>query len=812
MSRFVTPGRCADCGEPTGTQARCPACGLFQVGRVADDLRATLRRADEILDVLRRVSASATAPAPAPAAPVAPAPHRGLPAVSVPLVLLGLGTVCVLVAAVVFVAVTWTDLSLAWRTTILLALTGVAAGAAVWAVRRGLRGAAEALTLVVGGLLMIDLVAGNSAGLAVLSDLQGTAFWWVVTLAMLASALAWALWARRTPTRTLLGQQCVAALALGGVVWLAAIGWDYAWEWLGAVVTIAAAGAAFVLWRLRVHVVASAAGVLGAFAWLALVQLGLDRAVGAGGPRELFAGLDAAPLLVASALVAVPACVPGLHSVLRAVAAVPAVAGPVVVALLPARELAVTPALLVVAGAAAALTLAAPAVREPWRPALQVVGAATAVLPAYAVLAGVAVAGARVTVAVADYWSRGLTDPLGPVPAGVPVQAWAFAPLGGLAALAGATVLARRPGVRVAACTGLGVVVGALAGALLTGWSLLVLGLLVAAAGGACVLVAARTGRRGWLPATGVPVAVGVGVALPSAAASAAFLVAHAGVLLVAAALVRAPGLRAAATGLAVALLGGAVEAVGDLASMAPAVRGLALLVFVCVVGGVAQGVARRADGRAWRQGLEVAAVPLALVALAQTAGDSLALTVALTLTGVCAIGVSFASADRRRVAWLGSALLVAASWVRLVALDVDVIEAYTLPGSLALLVAGLVWMRRTPAATSWQALGAPLALGLGPSLAVALQQPTSLRALLVGITGLVLVAAGARLGWGAPLVVGGLAVAALAVVNVAPYAAALPRWVLFGAAGVALLGLGVTWERRRQDLATVHRYAARLR
>jgi hypothetical protein len=209
---------------------------------------------------------------------------------------------------------------------------------------------------------------------------------------------------------------------------------------------------------------------------------------------------------------------------------------------------------------------------------------------------------------------------------------------------------------------------------------------------------------------------------------------------------------------------------------------------------------------------LELTAGLMGLASVVDQQADALALTVGLTFLGVGAVAVSFLSADRRRVAWLGSGLLVLASWVRLSSLDVDVVEAYTLPGSLALLVAGLVWMRRNPGASSWRGLATGLTLGLGPSLVVALQEPTSVRALLVGLAGVALVFVGVRLRWGAPLVVGGVAVGLLALVNIAPFAAAVPRWVLFGTAGVALLVLGVTWERRRQDLQLMHRYAARLR
>ncbi|MGH3317412.1 MAG: SCO7613 C-terminal domain-containing membrane protein, partial [Nocardioidaceae bacterium] len=225
-----------------------------------------------------------------------------------------------------------------------------------------------------------------------------------------------------------------------------------------------------------------------------------------------------------------------------------------------------------------------------------------------------------------------------------------------------------------------------------------------------------------------------------------------------------------------------------------------------------AQGLHRMTGESRVRLLLEATAVVVATVALAPQQTDLLALTIGLTLYGVAGVLVSLVSEDRRRVAWAGSVLLVLASWVRLFALEVDVVEAYTLPGAVALLVVGLLWMRRTPSATSWQALGAALGLGIGPSLLVALQEPTSWRAFAVGVVGLLLVGVGVRLTWGAPLLVGGVTVALLALVNVAPYAAGLPRWVLFGGAGVALLLLGVTWDRRRHDLVVAQRYATRLR
>jgi hypothetical protein len=87
------------------------------------------------------------------------------------------------------------------------------------------------------------------------------------------------------------------------------------------------------------------------------------------------------------------------------------------------------------------------------------------------------------------------------------------------------------------------------------------------------------------------------------------------------------------------------------------------------------------------------------------------------------------------------------------------------------------------------------------PSLLWVLRDPVSLRSLLLGLCCLGAVLVGLRLRWTAPVLfgagTGGLLVLRLA----GPFvAAAVPRWVLIGAAGVLLIGVGVTWERRLRE------------
>jgi hypothetical protein len=104
------------------------------------------------------------------------------------------------------------------------------------------------------------------------------------------------------------------------------------------------------------------------------------------------------------------------------------------------------------------------------------------------------------------------------------------------------------------------------------------------------------------------------------------------------------------------------------------------------------------------------------------------------------------------------------------------------------------------------------LALALLPSLVLALDAPTSLRALLLGLGALAVMLAGAVLRWAVPLFAGGAVVAVLVLVNLGSQALALPRWTIFAAGGALLLFLGLTWERRLAELRRIGAMVAQLR
>jgi hypothetical protein len=157
---------------------------------------------------------------------------------------------------------------------------------------------------------------------------------------------------------------------------------------------------------------------------------------------------------------------------------------------------------------------------------------------------------------------------------------------------------------------------------------------------------------------------------------------------------------------------------------------------------------------------------------------------------------------DRRWLAPAGGLLLAASSWVRLVEAGVSDPEPYVLPLAVVALVLGHLRRRAVPGTGSFAAYGAGLSALLLPSLLAALAGGPLWRPLVLAGVALVVVLLGVRGRLQAPLLIGGVVLAVDALRLLGPHAAALPRWVVLGAAGALLLGVGATYEQRLQDLA----------
>jgi hypothetical protein len=176
------------------------------------------------------------------------------------------------------------------------------------------------------------------------------------------------------------------------------------------------------------------------------------------------------------------------------------------------------------------------------------------------------------------------------------------------------------------------------------------------------------------------------------------------------------------------------------------------------------------------------------------------------TVAGAGVVVLGLISTRRRWYRWAGSVLLGVAYILRLVASDVDVVEAYTLPFAALLLAAGLWAMSKSDGPGSVQALLPGVVLAMLPSLPQALDEPAGLRALLLGIGSAVALGVGVGKRWKVPFIAGALVLVALALANLGPIALAVPRWTLLAFAGVVLGGAGITWEDRVKDgRAAVH-------
>ncbi|MFD3540763.1 SCO7613 C-terminal domain-containing membrane protein [Streptomyces sp. NPDC058662] len=733
-------------------------------------------------------------PAP-PAGPVREASARGAQNV-----LLTLGAVLLAVAALAFTLVSWGSLGIAGRSVALAAVTAAALGAPAALLRRGLRSTAESVAAVGLLLTVLDAYALHAVGLP---GTDGTAY---TAGAALVLAAVWAgygrgLGALRLPLpAALLAAQFplpLAALAAGaGPV---AVGWA-----LLATAALDAAAAS----RVRAAAVPAvvAAAVLGA----GVLLVGAAQSWSAGSVGQ---ALAPAVLLLAGAALGVAAA----WREPRASAAAVAAGTAWVVALGGVARPALDPGWAVVAHLLAALPLLA-AVRVPALPAqvrrgLALAGAAVAGLAALAACSAVAPSLlARVGV-LDEVWAattpaRGAYWPGAAVPLTLLIAA-------GASWWLGRALTRPEPGAVAVALAWSGLFTAPV----LLGFPVAVVFAAQLAVTGAAGLLAVRSTGRGVRATAAVCALAGaanvsLGALDGRTATFAVWGLLGAGCAAVAA-YGRAPGpLRSGAAACAVAYATGLLVAVGAVADLAVAWWALPVLAVPAVV--VALGPALGPV----RLSAESAAAGAGALAVALSAGRAGTLALVLALAGVVCAGAAV-RVERRRAGWAAGALFVAATWVRLAEAGVTTPEAYTLPVTVPALVVGLLRRRGDSNASSWTAYGPGLAATLLPSLlAVWGTEPAGAahwsRPLLLGLCALAVTLVGAHRRLQAPLLLGGAVLAAVALHELAPYVAqlagALPRWVPPALAGVLLLAVGATYEKRLRDARRLRDAIGRLR
>lgn len=830
MSRLVDATICPDCRAPLDTDSRCTACGLHLSGPLAGQLWSTMVAADQLVERLRSATRIPTGAGVGsrslPAAPTSstggpfltpqdPTPSR-LSGKSVPFVLLTLGGLCLLVAAVVFAAVAWEMVGLTGRTVILLGLTAALAVAAVALTRRALRVAAETLWVIVAGLVAIDLGAAHGADLFGLGDLEWRGIIAVVGLSLAGLGVGVGLWSRSGSLRQVYGVQAVGAI--GFFLVTSTSGWDATRPALGALTALVLLLVVAALLLERLPLLGRTATLLAALSWAILLLNGVDRASGAT-QRDWFVQLGGWPMLACAGVAAALAVGAGSVARVPEAARVGLAAASLGALGLYAQVPGGTPQHNLLVGSAVVLALAAIAAAAPltWARAA----------------AGWSLVGGLVLLAMllAQPWTslagtNGTAEPDATVQhvlGGFRPEAWVWLLVAAAVAAAAFALTrlageARRPGIRsLALRTTPGVVLLAIATAVLELepplWAAGAVFLTVTLAG--LLQLVARRDDAADLVAGTTLIAIG---------AVQAFRVGLASDLLV--------------TLLATTVLGLCLAAV--LASRSSSWRDLAEPSYaaVCVLLGAAVLLLwlERAEATettfGWSLALyagtllvaarwvsrvpvtgvsvEACAVVLGALSVAMAGSDrNHALTLTLIGTAACVSGVL--RLDRHWLRWAGAVLLGIATLIR-VDVGVDAPELYTLPAAILLLGAGVWRMVDDQEVDSHFALLPGVVLALLPSLLIALDEPVSPRGALIATAGVLVLAAGIGLRWSTPFLAGAATVAVLALRHLGPVAEAVPRWISLGGIGLVMLLVGITWEARMKNLESAGRYLRALR
>ena len=839
MRRYADPEHCPDCGSRlTIGHPVCRVCHLDLGGALGLELFTTLTRADELLARMRRpVGAPAAAAGPAPVAPAAPgttpaaAPAQPraarLRGTSVPKILLTLGAVCLLVAALVFLAVNWSRLGVGGRTATLVVFTLTTGALTRWMAGRGLRAATEALGVVTLGLLTLDLYGADNAGW--FGDLSEPGMTTLVGVSLVVAGLgAVALLARSAAGAFTSGEVAAALGAAMVSVGLATQQWGSAAGQMLLALALVLALTLAVRWVAGEGSLFRTAAILlalvAALDWLALLAIGLEELGSRPAVASAWGGFEVWPLVAAGGVGFLVAAIRWLPLPVRVLSAAAGLVPLGLAVLAPAFDEPVTTVVPAVAALTAALVVLMVVAPAPWG----LTGAIAAVLCGLALavealtLAGTA-ATEYVTLASAA-WS-GTVDGRVDGADGAGAEAWLLLLCTAmLVALvwAGARVVTQPSPVvdRIA-------VRGAVAALALAGlatmllhpvpvWTVLAAGLAVSVAAALPSLV------RDHAPSAAVAAVPLLGTVVLSwydEQLTAVVLLVALGLVAAVHARTRLVEVAAVSAALVAALVAGSAWTLGAVLDVAAPWAGVAGLVALAALTlgrpYLPLAVSRRVVDTTLEAAAALVAVPLAAAAIeAAPARDELTwLAVHLTLAGVAVTLLSLLRPGRRQLAWLGGLLLAAATWVRLADLGVDAPEPYTLPSAAALLAVGLLRLRRVPSGSTHTALGAGLALALVPSLLWVLVEPTGVRPLLLGLGCLALVVAGVQLRWAAPLSYGAVVGLTVVLREAAPYlGGTVPRWALIGAAGAVLIAMGVTWEQRLRDARLVSTYVRALR
>jgi hypothetical protein len=832
MGKLVDPRICPECRSTLTSDARCLNCGLQVTGPLANELWATMQHADQLLSRMRASSQPvaqesavttqppSTTPTSAASAyipggvnpPVPQAATKRPSPLSIPVILLSLGGLCILVAALVFVAVAWGSIGIGGRTAILAVITLVMASGAILLTVKDLRWAAETFWVIVAGMLTLDILGARAANLFGEDrqfSMQISAP--LLVSVMLVLGLAVGLWSARAATGQIISVQISALIGVMIGNGLGFAGFDP----IGVTPAVAIpVFTAIAIWALkRVRVLAWGLAGLALLNWLILFGAGMYNAFE--NHTNWWTSLDWWPLALAG-LYAVVLTIPRFPYAIRVSAAGMSLLAWSVVILGPDEasntQRAFWAALMI--GFLCLLVLVGGRV---WGRAAGLAGVLW-VLPSLFKLYMDANQAADTSVTIiAARWSTTVLSEL--------YTAW-WALL--LLALACSAILLAGPRLfpkknqrvvlnatiplaylpmalaLIAICGAIGVPLWAFAGILTI---LLIGAIFVAWQVSDAIPGLISSAFTVWVLAGLVVMATLPNHSLAGCAA-ALVLVTVVGYWYAAARAQRRPETLLAIGALPIIAFWTWIQfwlAAGwstDLALAATAGYGSLILLLA--------PLARKASGhepdRYLAELMGFLCLPIPALAVGSEHHG-----LALSLAGAGLVLSSLLNRDRELLGWLGAIGLFAGAVVH----DLDNIsipERFSLPFAILLLGHGWRRMHRDHKVNSVRALGAGLLLAVIPSLYLALLDPLTWRGAILFTAGVAILLVGAFARWGMPFYAGALVTAVMAIRYLGPWAHGIPRWVGIGIVGLILLGLGISWEFGRKNLRTASDYLKSLR
>lgn len=190
-----------------------------------------------------------------------------------------------------------------------------------------------------------------------------------------------------------------------------------------------------------------------------------------------------------------------------------------------------------------------------------------------------------------------------------------------------------------------------------------------------------------------------------------------------------------------------------------------------------------------------------------------------LVLAVLCVAVIAASARDEFApvLGWTSIASAVVLGGALLVSGTADPFELATAPVAVALIIGGALRLTRARGRGSWPELGPGLVILLAPSLAANLGFGNELwRVVALGVVALLVLGAGLALKLQAPTLLGAIVVVVHALAQLWPWISGLygsvPWWLWAGIGGIVLIVLAATYESRIRDLKAVARGISSLR